>query len=183
LGSAGDKGVDILLTGGNETIAVQCKNYAKPVGNRPVQEVYVGMGYHRASVGWVVAPAGYTRGAHKLANRLGVKLYDASAIKSWIQKVDALETERATRQQATRVTTRPTPGAGTTQTQTMGTPKWVRRRGWPWILLLLLLVPEERHRVYKLFKLRVNSSTNGALDVSGALGDVGETCKTETTSR
>src|SRR5215210_2543620 len=31
LGGAGDQGVDILLKGGNETIAVQCKNYAKPV--------------------------------------------------------------------------------------------------------------------------------------------------------
>jgi site-specific DNA recombinase len=45
------------------------------------------------------------------------------------------------------------------------------------------LAPEERHRVYKLLKLRVNSSTDGALDVSGALGDVGEICKKETTSR
>jgi hypothetical protein len=45
------------------------------------------------------------------------------------------------------------------------------------------LVPEKRHRVYKLLKLRVNSSTDGALEVSGALGDVGEICKKETTSR
>jgi hypothetical protein len=45
------------------------------------------------------------------------------------------------------------------------------------------LAPEERHRVYKLLKLRVNSSTDGALDVSGALGDVVEICKKETTAR
>jgi hypothetical protein len=30
---------------------------------------------------------------------------------------------------------------------------------------------------------KVNSSTDGALDVRGALGDVSEICKTETTSR
>ncbi|MBD0357537.1 MAG: PASTA domain-containing protein, partial [Rubrobacter sp.] len=40
----------------------------------------------------------------------------------------------------TRVTTRPTPAAGTAQTQTMGTPKRVRRQGRPWILFLLLLI-------------------------------------------
>ena len=40
----------------------------------------------------------------------------------------------------TRVTTRPTPAAGTAQTQTMGASKRVRRRGRPWILLLLLLI-------------------------------------------
>jgi beta-lactam-binding protein with PASTA domain len=40
----------------------------------------------------------------------------------------------------TRVTTRPTPAAGTAQTQTMGAPKRVRHRGRPWILFLLLLI-------------------------------------------
>jgi eukaryotic-like serine/threonine-protein kinase len=40
----------------------------------------------------------------------------------------------------TRVTTRPTPAAGTAQTQTMGAPKRVRRQGRPWILFLLLLI-------------------------------------------
>jgi len=45
------------------------------------------------------------------------------------------------------------------------------------------LVPEERHRVYKLLKLRVNLRTDRALEVSGALGDVGEVCEMETISR
>ena len=40
----------------------------------------------------------------------------------------------------TRVTTRPTPAAGTAHTQTMGGPKRVRRQGRPWILFLLLLI-------------------------------------------
>ena len=75
-----------------------------------------------------------------LGMRVGVKLHDNSAIKSWIQKVDALENDRATRQQATRVTTRPTPAAGTAQTQTMGRPKRFRRRGRSWIMLPLLLI-------------------------------------------
>jgi hypothetical protein len=45
------------------------------------------------------------------------------------------------------------------------------------------LVPEERHRVYKLLKLRVNLSTDRALEVSGALRVVGEVCEMETSSR
>jgi hypothetical protein len=45
------------------------------------------------------------------------------------------------------------------------------------------LVPEERHRVYKLLKLRVNLSPDRALEVSGALADVDEVCEMETLSR
>jgi hypothetical protein len=45
------------------------------------------------------------------------------------------------------------------------------------------LVPEERHRIYMLLKLRVNLSTDRGLEVSEALGDVGEICETETLSR
>jgi hypothetical protein len=45
------------------------------------------------------------------------------------------------------------------------------------------LVPEERRRIYKLLKLRVNLSIDRGLEVSEALGDVGEICETETLSR
>jgi site-specific DNA recombinase len=45
------------------------------------------------------------------------------------------------------------------------------------------LLPEERHRVYTLLKLRVNLSTDRALEVSGALGDFGDVCEMETISR
>jgi hypothetical protein len=45
------------------------------------------------------------------------------------------------------------------------------------------LTPEERHRIYKLLKLKVNLLTDGTLKVSGALGDGAEVCETETVSR
>jgi restriction system protein len=35
LGGSGDQGVDVIATAGKERIAIQCKNYAKPVGNKP----------------------------------------------------------------------------------------------------------------------------------------------------
>ena len=63
LGGAGDQGVDILLVDRNgQRIAVQCKNHSKPVGNRPVQEVFAGMKHHRCDQAWVVAPTGIRRG-------------------------------------------------------------------------------------------------------------------------
>ena len=77
-----------------ERVAVQCKNHSRPVGNRPVQEVYAGARHHRCVEAWVVAPAGYTRGAIDLAKSTGVSLYDADTIRQWIRKVDKLEKER-----------------------------------------------------------------------------------------
>ena len=76
-------------------MAVQCKNHSKPVGNRPVQEVYAGARYHGCVAAWVVAPAGYTRSALDLAKSTGVSLYDAGTIRQWIIKVDKVEKERA----------------------------------------------------------------------------------------
>ncbi len=90
MGSSGDQGVDLLLLADDATIiAVQCKNYAKPVGNRPVQEVYAGARYQDASRAWVVAPRGYTKGAFELAGRLDVLLIDGSGIRKFIDQPDA----------------------------------------------------------------------------------------------
>jgi HJR/Mrr/RecB family endonuclease len=94
LGGSGDQGVDVIFDYFGERVAVQCKNYKRAVGNKPVQEVYAGARYHRCAQAWVVAPAGYTKGAHDLAKSTGVLLFDANAIRQWIQKVDELERNR-----------------------------------------------------------------------------------------
>jgi len=91
LGGSGDQGVDVILDYQGERVAVQCKNYAKAVGNKPVQEVYAGSRYHGCNSAWVVAPAGFTKGAEELARRVGVTLYDARAIKTWINRIDEKE--------------------------------------------------------------------------------------------
>jgi restriction system protein len=93
LGGSGDQGVDIIATGTNGRIAVQCKNYSKAVGNRPIQEVYAGAKHHRCSQAWVVAPKGYTKGAHELAKSVGVMLFDSDSIQKWIKAVDDAERE------------------------------------------------------------------------------------------
>src|SRR5215218_902583 len=95
VGGAGDQGVDIVVNRRGERVAVQCKNYQRPANNKPVQEVFAGARHHRCVEAWVVAPAGYTRGAIELAKSTGVSLYDANTIRKWIGEVDKLEKERA----------------------------------------------------------------------------------------
>ena len=95
LGGAGDQGVDVIVNRRGERVAVQCKNHKKPVGNRPVQEVYAGARHHRCVEACVVAPAGYTRGAIALASSTGVSLFDADTVRQWIRKADRLEQERS----------------------------------------------------------------------------------------
>ena len=100
LGGSGDQGVDVIATAGKERLAIQCKNYAKPVGNKPVQEVYAGSRYHGCNSEWVVAPTGFTKGAVELARRLGVTLYDAQAIRTWIRRIDEKESDRGKKKPA-----------------------------------------------------------------------------------
>jgi restriction system protein len=95
LGGAGDQGVDIIVSYHGERVAVQCKNYRRAVGNKPVQEVFAGARHHSCQQAWVVAPAGFTRGAHELARSTGVSLHDANSIGRWIRQVDKLEKKRA----------------------------------------------------------------------------------------
>jgi restriction system protein len=98
LGGSGDQGVDVIATAGKERLAIQCKNYAKPVGNKPVQEVYAGARHHRCTAAWVVAPEGFTKGAVELARSVGVSLSDAQALREWIRKIDAKERAKNVRE-------------------------------------------------------------------------------------
>ena len=90
-GGSGDQGVDVILHRGGERVAVQCKNHARPVGNRSVQQVYAGARHHGCSRAWAVAPAGFTEGAKALARSTEVALFDGCAIRRWIKAVDLLE--------------------------------------------------------------------------------------------
>jgi restriction system protein len=98
LGGSGDQGVDVIATVGKERLAIQCKNYAKPVGNKPVQEVYAGARHHRCTAAWVVAPEGFTKGAVELARSVGVSLRDAQALRGWIRQIDAKERAKNVRE-------------------------------------------------------------------------------------
>lgn len=95
LGGSGDQGVDVIVGYQGERVAVQCKNYKRRVGNKPIQEVYAGARHHNCQKAWVVAPAGYTKGAEDLARSTGVMLFEEGHLKRWIGQVDKAERMRA----------------------------------------------------------------------------------------
>lgn len=73
---SGDQGVDVLAEKNNIKIAIQCKQYSKPVGNKAVQEVIAGKNFYNAQYAVVVSNASFTPSARKLAAKCGVILLD-----------------------------------------------------------------------------------------------------------
>jgi restriction system protein len=86
LGGAGDQGVDLILTQGERTIAVQLKRYTRPLGNKPVQEVLSGRFIHGTNEAWVITTSSFTRGAVEAARNTQVRLIDGRELFSWIQE-------------------------------------------------------------------------------------------------
>lgn len=77
---SGDQGVDILATKGGIKYAIQCKNYASALGNKPVQEVSAGKIFYNCHVGVVLTNSTFTAGAVSLAKATGVLLWDRSVL-------------------------------------------------------------------------------------------------------
>lgn len=77
---SGDQGVDVLATKGGIKYAIQCKNYASPLSNTPVQEVSAGKIFYNCHVGVVLTNSTFTPGAISLANATGVLLWDRSVL-------------------------------------------------------------------------------------------------------
>lgn len=71
---SGDFGVDLIASKQDRKLAVQVKNYAKPVGVSAVQEVASGKRYYGADHAWVVSRSGFTKGAKQLAKVAQVQL-------------------------------------------------------------------------------------------------------------
>lgn len=69
-----DQGVDVIATLRGTKVAIQCKMYANPVGNKAVQEVVAGKMHYRAHLAVVVSTAPYTRSARALASSTNVLL-------------------------------------------------------------------------------------------------------------
>lgn len=83
---SGDQGVDILATKGGVKYAVQCKNYASPLSNTPVQEVAAGKLFYNCHVGVVLTNSTFTPGAVSLANAAGILLWDRSVLSELMKK-------------------------------------------------------------------------------------------------
>ena len=78
----GDQGVDIIADYCGVKYAIQCKCYSKPLGNKPIQEVYAGMQYYRCLAGAVMTNQTFTSGGKALAKSTGVELWDRQWIES-----------------------------------------------------------------------------------------------------
>ncbi|MGR5325334.1 restriction endonuclease [Vibrio alfacsensis] len=71
----GDHGVDLIAQKNGRRVAIQCKRYSTPVGNKAVQEAYSGMSFYDANEAIVVSNAPFTKAANQLAGKLSVSLF------------------------------------------------------------------------------------------------------------
>lgn len=72
--ASGDQGADIVAEQAGIRLVVQCKRYAKPVGNGAVQEIVAATHYWSGDMAAVVSNAGFTPAARKLAAATGILL-------------------------------------------------------------------------------------------------------------
>ncbi len=78
----GDQGADLVIQKDAQTIVVQAKRYAGPVGNKAVQEVIGAVSYYGASEGWVITNSTFTPQAKALAQKSNVRLFDGFDLKN-----------------------------------------------------------------------------------------------------
>jgi hypothetical protein len=69
-----DQGVDVIAEKSGRRVVLQCKLYARPVGNKSVQEAAAGRAHERADFGVVVSNNRYTAAAEQLASTNGILL-------------------------------------------------------------------------------------------------------------
>lgn len=77
---SGDQGVDVLATKDGIKYAVQCKHYASPLSNKPVQEVNAGKMFYHCDVGVVMTNSTFTPGAKALAEATDTQLWDRQTL-------------------------------------------------------------------------------------------------------
>ena len=78
---SGDQGVDVVATKNGHKIAIQCKKYSSPVGNKAVQEVFSARSHVGADHAIVVTNHTYTKSAKELASTTGVLLLHHDELK------------------------------------------------------------------------------------------------------
>lgn len=74
--ASADFGVDVLARKDGITYAIQCKRYQESVGIEAVQQIYAGRAYYECHVAMVLSNQYFTTSARKLADKIGVVLWD-----------------------------------------------------------------------------------------------------------
>jgi restriction system protein len=90
-----DSGADVIAEKGRWRVAIECKRYGEPVGNRAVQQVYTAKSLYRAEAACVVAPNGFTAQAEREAYALGVVLLHHSELGGLEQRLEGSRLKRA----------------------------------------------------------------------------------------
>ena len=89
--ASGDQGCDVLAVKGRARVAIQCKYYSKPIGNKAVQEINAAKSYYDANFAAVVSNQSYTPAAKLLATKLQVALLHHSQLNSLLKECKALK--------------------------------------------------------------------------------------------
>jgi restriction system protein len=84
-----DGGADFIAEKENWRIVVQCKRYAKPVGNDAIQQVTSAKMLYNGNLACVVAPQGFTKQAQREAFAQEVQLLHHSALPALAEKLAA----------------------------------------------------------------------------------------------
>lgn len=82
--TAGDQGVDLIVTLGERRIAIQAKGFAEKVDVFAVQEAYAGMAFYHCQGCAVITNATFTEAARALAKSVNCILIDGTQIPSLI---------------------------------------------------------------------------------------------------
>lgn len=83
---SGDQGVDVLAEKDGIRYAIQCKNYAHPLGNTPIQEVAAGRDYYACHIGVVITNNYFTSGGKDLAKHTRILLWDRDKLQEMIEE-------------------------------------------------------------------------------------------------
>lgn len=89
VGGSGDQGADLIATKAGLSYAIQCKDYAAPVGNAAVQQALSAKAYYKTDYAVVCVPNGFTKSAKSLGASAGVLLIKPSILKD-IEKLRAM---------------------------------------------------------------------------------------------
>jgi restriction system protein len=87
-GKSGDQGADLVAEKPGVSVAVQCKLYTQPVGNKAVQEALAAQRYYATDHAAVISNAAFTRSAVQLARSADVLLLHASDLDALEDLVD-----------------------------------------------------------------------------------------------
>jgi len=84
-----DGGADFIAEKGEYRLIAQCKRYAKPVGNKAVQEVHSAVKLYAGNAACVIAPTGFTAQAQREAHSLSIALLHHSSLQAFAEKLEA----------------------------------------------------------------------------------------------